>query len=99
MAVIPHRCLQALLLDATIFPSGILGHHAAHLFEHLAGTRVIPESALRTAQLLFDTPGKITDDLPIGACFAAGLQRLAHALDSAVGICERALLFRPGSGG
>src|SRR5262249_22868273 len=99
MFVIPYRCLDALLFDAPIFHSGILRHHTAHLFEHFGGRLVPPEGALRTAQPLFDTSGKIADDLPIGACLTARLQCLAHALDPAVGVGERAFLFRPGSGG
>src|SRR5215510_14050864 len=99
MVVVPHRCLDALLFDAPVFHSGVLTHDAAHLFEYFGGTLVSPEGALGTAELLFDARREIADDLPIGAGLAAGLQRLAHALDPAVRVGERAFLFRPGSGG
>src|SRR5215470_16635634 len=99
MVVIPHRCLDALLFDAPILHSGILSYDAAHFFEHIGGTLVSPEGALGTVKLFFDARREIADDLPISARLAAGLQRLAHALDPAVRVGEGAFLFRPGSGG
>src|SRR5215472_7776294 len=99
MFVIPYRCLDALLFDAPIFHSGILRHHTAHLFEHFAGTLVRPEGALRTAQPLFDTSGKIADDLPIGACLTGGPNSLPPGLPRGVVVGKVAFFSRQGRGG
>src|SRR4030095_12291756 len=99
MAVIPHRRLEALPFDALVLYSGIFGNNPPHLVKHFGGRLVCPESRLLPAKLLFDVLGKITDDFPIGSRLPARFQRLAHALDAAVGISEGAFLFRPGSGG
>src|SRR4030095_9385826 len=99
MVVFPYGGLEAYPIDAPIFHAGIFTQHATHLFEHFGGRLVCPESRLLPAKLLFDVLGKITDDFPIGSRLPARFQRLAHALNAAVGISEGAFLFRPGSGG
>ena len=98
MAVIPHRRLQARPFDALICHAGIFGNNPPHLSKHFGGRPVRPESGLRAAKPILDAPGQVADDLPIGARLAARLQGLAHALDAAVGVGERAFFFRPGSG-
>src|SRR5262249_60974097 len=99
MVIVPHRRLEALLFDAPIFHAGIFGNHSIHLFEHFGGRLVSPESCLPVAELLFDAPSEITDNLPIGSRLTARVQGFTHPLNAAVRVGEGAVLFRPGSGG
>ncbi len=95
MIVIPHRCLKPLLFDAPIFHAGVFGNDPSHLFEHFGGCLICPEGGPLAAELLFDAPGEITNDLPIRPRVTARFQRLAHALNTAIGVGERSFLFRP----
>src|SRR5262245_3085115 len=97
MIVIPYRGLEPLLFNARVFHARVFRNNSTHFFKYFRGRLVRPERCVRAAELLFDAPCKIADDLPIGARLAAWLQRLAHALNAAVGVGERAFLFRPRS--
>src|SRR6516165_10781769 len=98
MAVIPHRRLEALPFEALILYSGIFGNNPPHLCKHFGGRPVRPKSGLRAAKPIFDAPGKVTDNLPIGSRLAARFQGFTHALNAAVSVGERAFFLRPGSG-
>ena len=59
MAVIPHRRLQPLVLDARIFHPGVFRDQATHLFEHFGRALVVPAGCLSAAKPLFDALGQI----------------------------------------
>ena len=88
-----HGPLQAVAVQAVVRDAGVRRNQLAHLLQDLGGRLETPIGAACHAQFALDAAGEVANDLPIRTRLTHRGDDHAHALHSAVGVCEGTFFF------